>query len=58
MGSDKMHPSLLKEVADVVAEPLSVIYEKMWLLSEVPRDWRKGNVTPIFKTERKDDPRN
>jgi len=56
MGSDEMHASVLKEVVDVVAEPLSVIYEKLWLSSEVPSDWKKGNITPTFKKEIKDDP--
>ena len=25
---------------------------------EVPRDWKKGNMTPIFKKGRKEGPRN
>ena len=49
MGLDGMHPRLLKEMAEVVAEPLSIIFEKSWLSGEVPNDWRKGHVTPIYK---------
>ena len=26
--------------------------------SEIPADWKKGNVTPIFKKGRKEDPGN
>ena len=38
MGWDDIHPGILKEMADVVTEPLSIIFEKSWLSSEDPGD--------------------
>ena len=55
VGPDDIHPRALRERADVVAEPPSIVLDKPWLLGEIPNDWKKGDVTPIFKKGRKDD---
>ena len=46
MGPDGIHPRVLKEMAGVLAKPLSIIYQQSWLSGEVPTDWKLANVTP------------
>jgi len=58
MGSDGIHPGVLRELAEVLTKPLSIIYQQSWLTGEVPVDWKLVNVTPIYKKSRKKDPGN
>ncbi|KFV47152.1 hypothetical protein N328_11288, partial [Gavia stellata] len=58
MGPDETHPSVLRELAEVVAKPLSMIFEKSWQSGELPSYWRKENIAPIFTKDRKEDPGN
>ena len=53
-----MHPRVPKELAYVVTEQYSTIFEKLWLLGETSGDWKKGNITPIDEEGRKEDPGN
>ncbi|KFM04169.1 hypothetical protein AS27_10741, partial [Aptenodytes forsteri] len=58
VGPDGTHPRVLRELAEVLAKPLSIIYQQSWLTGEVPDDWRLANVTPIYRKGRKEDPGN
>lgn len=42
----------------LVVKTLSMIFENSCQSGEGPSDWKKGNITPIFKKDKKDDPGN
>lgn len=55
IGQDCVHLRFPKELADVLAKLLSIVFEKLQLSGEVPSSWRKENISPIFEKERKED---
>ncbi|KAK4828821.1 hypothetical protein QYF61_000878 [Mycteria americana] len=58
MGPDEIHLRVVKELAEVLTKPLSIIYQQFWLTGEVPVHWKLANVKPIYKKGRKEDPGN
>lgn len=54
MGSEEKHPRVLRELADVFAKSLAMIFEK-WHLDEVPGDWKRRNIVHIIKKRRNED---
>lgn len=50
-----MHAEVLRELADIIARPLSMIFDQSQWLGEVPEDGRKENVTSVFKKGKKED---
>jgi len=48
-GPDGIHPRVLRELAEELAKPLSIISQLSWLTGEVPEDCRIASVTPIYK---------
>ncbi|KFW10111.1 hypothetical protein N327_11642, partial [Fulmarus glacialis] len=55
MGPDGIHPRVLRQLAEMLTKPLSIMYQQSWLTGEVPVDWRLASVTPIYKKGRKED---
>ena len=55
MGLDGIHPRILRELAQVLTKPLSIICQQSWLTGEVPVDWKLAYVTPIYKKGWKED---
>lgn len=43
---------------DVIAKLLPQIFAQSWQMEEVPKDWRKANITPILKKGKEKDPGN
>ncbi len=40
---------MLQILADFLAEPITILYNKSLLSGEVPQDWLKAIICPIFK---------
>jgi len=48
MGPDQLQPRTLRELADEVVKPLSIIFQQSWQSGEVATDWKRGNINPYF----------
>ena len=48
-GPDKLHPILLKELSQEISEPLQIIFNNTIKYNILPDDWKKANITAIFK---------
>ena len=57
-GPDGFHPRILKELAQELAQPLAVIFQKSLHEGVLPVDWKEAQVTPLFKKGEKDVPGN
>jgi hypothetical protein len=57
-GEDGILSTVLKETANEIALPLSLLFTRSWIEGVVPNDWKKANVTPIFKSGKRDAAKN
>ena len=57
-GPDGISPRLLKSAAEMLAKPLTIIFRESLRTSEIPADWKKAKVTPIYKKGPKGEPGN
>ena len=57
-GPDNISPRLLKLIPDEASRCLKLIFETSLRKSEVPHDWKKAKITPLFKKGAKSDPKN
>lgn len=49
MASDGIHPRVLKKLSDIIAGPLSAIYQRSWESGEIPAYWKLASVILIYK---------
>ena len=58
MGSDAMHPRLLRSLASELSLPLAIIFNSSLNTGILPVEWRSSMVVPIFKKSSRYDPLN
>ncbi|CAG2230051.1 unnamed protein product [Mytilus edulis] len=57
-GPDKLHPRLLRETMESIAEPLSLIFNQSLNEKTVPKEWKNALVSAIFKKGNKSQAKN
>ena len=48
-GGDQLHPRVLSETRELIAEPLMMIFKKSLLTGQVPEDWKLAEVVALYK---------
>ena len=48
-GIDGIHPRPLKELAEVLSKPITIIFQKSISTGQLPKDWLDAVVSPIYK---------
>ena len=57
-GPDELHPRLLIELAEQIALPITMLFNATLKHGELPTDWRRAFISPIFKKGSKHLPAN
>ena len=48
-GPDGLSARLLREAAPVISDPLSKLFNMSLNRGKLPRDWKRANITPVYK---------
>ena len=48
-GPDEIHPRLLTALADFISKPIALLFNKTIEVGEMPKDWKRAYVSPIYK---------
>ena len=57
-GPDNLHPRLLLELADLIALPVTILFNATLKSGNLPKDWKMAYITGIFKKGSKHLPEN
>ena len=57
-GPDQLHPRLLIELADLLALPITILFNTTLKQGILPKDWRRAFISPIYKKGSKHLPEN
>ena len=57
-GPDGIHGQILKNCADSIASPLSLLFKISYNTGCLPKEWKLANVVPVHKKGAKDDVEN
>ena len=57
-GPDNLSPHILKALADELSQMLTYIFQQSYDTGNLPEDWLKARVTPVYKKEEKTNPAN
>ena len=52
-GPDSVSSIMLRNTASTISSPLTAIFNQSLATGSVPSDWKRSNITPVYK---KDDP--
>ena len=58
MGPDKISPYILKYCAAEISPILQIIFTQSLNTGELPSDWLKANICPVFKKGNRSSPSN
>uniref|UniRef100_A0A803TJS6 Reverse transcriptase domain-containing protein n=1 Tax=Anolis carolinensis TaxID=28377 RepID=A0A803TJS6_ANOCA len=56
-GPDQLHPRVLKELAEVISEPLTIIFKSSWRKGRSPSRLEEGECGPYLQEGKKEQPK-
>ena len=58
VGLDGVHPRLLKELSNHLCKPLARLFNNSLAVGELPKEWKQGRISAIFKKGNRKKPGN